>query len=130
MPSAQNLRILIVDDQASMRGLTRYCLEQLGIRNVTEANCGADALQELQVAKFDLVISDWNMDKIDGLELLKTIRSNPLTRMTPFIMSTGNKEREKVQIAIKAGVNNYIVKPFNVATLKQKIEAVLGPITK
>ena len=129
MPEAQNMRVLIVDDQASMRGLTRYCLEQLGIRNVSEANDGSDALGQLQAAKFDLIISDWNMENVDGLELLKQIRANPLTRMTPFIMSTGNKEREKVKTAIQAGVNNYIVKPFNVATLKKKMEAVIGPIT-
>lgn len=129
MPEVQNMRVLIVDDQASMRGLTRYCLEQLGIRNVDEAKDGADALGHLQTTKFDLVISDWNMDRIDGLELLKMIRGNPLTRMTPFIMSTGNKEREKVKVAIQAGVNNYVVKPFNVATLKKKIEAVVGPLS-
>ncbi|MGB0682177.1 MAG: response regulator [Magnetovibrionaceae bacterium] len=129
MPAAQSLRVLIVDDQASMRGLTRYCLEQMGVRNVTEANDGAAALNEMKLNKFDLIISDWNMEGIDGLELLKTIRANPLTQKTPFIMSTGNKEREKVQTAIKAGVNNYVVKPFNVATLKKKMEAVVGQLT-
>lgn len=128
MPVAHSLRILIVDDQASMRGLMRYSLQQLGIRNVEEAKDGSGALQELQHSKFDLVISDWNMEPVDGLELLKTIRSNPLTQKTPFIMSTGNKEREKVQTAIKAGVNNYIVKPFTVEQLKKKIEAVIGEL--
>lgn len=128
MPPAQDMRILIVDDQASMRGLMRYCLQQIGIRNVAEASSGADALGQMQAVKFDLIISDWNMDKIDGLQLLQTIRGNPLTNKTPFIMLTGNKEREKVQQAIKAGVNNYVVKPVNATTLKKKIEAVIGPL--
>jgi len=129
MPVAHSLKVLIVDDQASMRGLMRYSLQQLGIRNVEEAKDGSQALQILQSSKFDIVLSDWNMEPVDGLELLKTIRSNPLTQRTPFIMSTGNKEREKVQIAIKAGVNNYIVKPFTVEQLQKKIEAVIGELT-
>src|SRR3546814_1659050 len=74
--------------------------------------------------KFDLIISDWNMDGMDGLTLLKTIRSNPLTKRMPFIMATGQRDTEMVKTAIKAGVNNYMVKPFNAATMKQKIEAV------
>jgi len=129
VPVAQNLKVLVVDDQASMRGLTRYGLKQLGVHNVVEAKSGAHALSELAVNKFDLIISDWNMDDIDGLELLKEIRANPLICKTPFIMSTGNADREKVRVAIAAGVNNYIVKPFNVAGLKGKIEAVIGKLT-
>lgn len=128
MPQAQNLKVLIVDDQQSMRGLLRYGLQQLGIRQVTEAKDGGEALQALLTTKFDLVISDWNMDGMDGLTLLKTIRANPLIKKTPFIMSTGQKDQEKVREAIQAGVNNYIVKPFNVETLKKKMEAVIGKI--
>ncbi len=129
MPEAQSMTILIVDDQASMRGLLKFSLKQLGFANISEASSGQGALAEMQLNKFDLIISDWNMENIDGLELLKTIRSNPLTQKTPFIMSTGNKDRERVKEAIQAGVNNYIVKPFNVETLKKKIEAVIGVLT-
>lgn len=129
MPVANNMRVLIVDDQGSMRGLLRFSLQQLGIRDITEGKSGAEALVAMEHSKFDLVISDWNMENIDGLELLKTIRSNQFTAKTPFIMSTGNKDKEKVMEAIQAGVNNYVTKPFNVATLRKKIEAVVGPLT-
>lgn len=129
MPVAHNLKVLIVDDQSSMRQLLRYSLEKIGIRDVTEGKSGAEALSHLQTTRFDLVISDWNMENVDGLQLLKVIRGSPLTSKVPFIMSTGNKDRAKVQTAVQAGVNNYIVKPFNVETLKHKIEQVIGPLT-
>jgi len=129
VPVARNLRVLVVDDQASMRGLTRHCLNQLNVMNIVEAASGMAAMQELGINKFDLIISDWNMDGMDGLELLKTIRANPLIKSTPFIMSTGNKDAEKVKTAIQAGVNNYVTKPFNVMTIKKKIEAVIGALT-
>lgn len=126
MPKAQDMRILLVDDQASMRNLIRYSLQQLGIRNVAEARNGQEALDALAVNRYDLIVSDWNMDVVDGLELLKAVRANPLTQKTPFIMSTANKDRAKVAEAVQAGVNNYIVKPFNVETLRKKIEQVVG----
>jgi two-component system chemotaxis response regulator CheY len=128
MPSASTLRVLIVDDQMSMRGIARYCLQEIGIKNVVEAKSGAEALVAIGSNKFDLIISDWNMDGMDGLTLLKTIRSNPLTKRMPFIMATGQRDTEMVKTAIQAGVNNYMVKPFNAATMKQKIEAVLGKL--
>lgn len=129
MPAAQDIRILLVDDHLSMRNLTRYSLQQIGIRNVTEARNGQEALDALAVNRYDLIISDWNMDVVDGLQLLKTLRANPLTQRTPFIMSTANKDRAKVAEAVQAGVNNYIVKPFNVETLRKKIEQVIGALT-
>lgn len=129
MPSASQLRVLIVDDQMSMRGIARYCLQEIGIKNVVEAKNGSEALTVINGNKFDLIISDWNMDGMDGLTLLKTIRSNPLTKRLPFIMATGQRDTELVKTAIQAGVNNYMVKPFNAATMRQKIEAVLGKLT-
>lgn len=129
MPKAQDMRVLLVDDQASMRHLIRYSLEQLGIRNVAEAKNGQEALDALAINRYDLIVSDWNMDVVDGLQLLKAVRANPLTQKTPFIMSTANKDREKVQAAVQAGVNNYIVKPFNVETLRKKIEQVVGALS-
>jgi two-component system, chemotaxis family, chemotaxis protein CheY len=128
MPSASTLRVLIVDDQMSMRGIARYCLQEIGIKNVVEAKSGAEALVAIGSNKFDLIISDWNMDGMDGLTLLKTIRSNPLTKRMPFIMATGQRDTEMVKTAIQAGVNNYMVKPFNAATMKQKIESVIGKL--
>lgn len=128
MPKAQDMRILLVDDHLSMRNLIRFSLQQIGIRNVTEARNGQEALEALSVNRYDLIISDWNMDVVDGLQLLKTLRANPLTQRTPFIMSTANKDRAKVAEAVQAGVNNYIVKPFNVETLRKKIEQVVGAL--
>lgn len=128
MPSAQNMLVLVVDDQQSMRQLACYTLEQIGVRNVVQAKDGNQALEAMQSNRFDLVISDWNMDGMDGMDLLKTIRADPLQKKTPFIMATGQNSKEHVQEAIKAGVNNYIVKPFSAKVLKEKIEAVVGAL--
>lgn len=129
MPVAKSLRVLIVDDQASIRGITRYILQQIGINQVTDASHGVHALEALRVRPFDLVVSDWNMDVMDGLELLKTIRADEKLKKTPFIMVTGQADKSLVMTAAKAGVNNYVIKPFNAATLKTKIEQVLGKLT-
>lgn len=128
MSSAKNLQILIVDDQQSMRELTKHCLNQIGISQVTAAKSGEEALDKLSKAKFDLIISDWNMDGISGLELLTTIRSNPVIKKLPFIMATGQKDKAQVMVAKEAGVNNYIVKPFSAADLRKRVEAVLGAL--
>lgn len=129
MSSAKNLQILIVDDQQSMRELTKHCLNQIGISQVTAAKSGEEALDKLGKAKFDLIISDWNMDGISGLELLTTIRSNPVIKKLPFIMATGQKDKAQVMVAKEAGVNNYIVKPFSAADLRKRVEAVLGALS-
>lgn len=126
MPTAQNLQVLVVDDQQSMRQLACFTLDQIGVRNVVQAKDGAQALEAMQRHRFDLVISDWNMEGMDGIELLKKIRSDPLQKKTPFIMATGQSGKEQVTEAIQAGVNNYIVKPYSAKALKDKIEAVVG----
>lgn len=126
MPSAQNLQVLVVDDQQSMRQLACFTLDQIGVRNVVQAKDGEQALEAMQRHRFDLVISDWNMEGMDGIELLKKIRSDPLQKKTPFIMATGQSGKEQVTEAIQAGVNNYIVKPYSAKALKDKIEAVIG----
>jgi two-component system chemotaxis response regulator CheY len=123
------LRILVVDDQVSMRGLSRYSLQQIGFKLIDDCANGKQALEKLQVQPFDLIISDWNMDVLDGLSLLKLIRAHPQYKKLPFIMVTGQGDREQVRQAVEAGVNNYIIKPFTVATLKGKIEAVVGKLT-
>ena len=92
-----------------MRGLTKYVLSQLGVKHMTEARNGRDALGKLEGAKFDLIISDWNMDDVDGLTLLKVIRKHPKTQKLPFIMATGQGDQEQVKLAIKTGCNNYIL---------------------
>jgi len=130
MPSARNLRVLVVDDQQSMRGLTRYSLQQLGIKQIVEASSGQAALMEMKIGRFDAIVSDWNMAGMDGLSFLKFIRANPVTKRIPFIMATGNNDKEQIQAARAAGVSEYVIKPFNVATLKAKLETALGgPLT-
>ena len=128
MPSAANLQVLIVDDQQSMRELTRHCLKQMGISKVAVAKSGEEALDVLGKTKFDLIVSDWNMDGISGLELLTKIRNNPILGKLPFIMATGQKEKGQIVAAKEAGANNYVVKPFSTADLKKRIEAVLGAL--
>jgi two-component system, chemotaxis family, chemotaxis protein CheY len=129
MPKAAALEVLIVDDQPSMRGLTKYVLQQIGFLKITEAKNGRDALGKIEYQAFDLVISDWNMDEIDGLTLLKVVRKHPRTQKLPFIMATGQGDKEQVKLAIESGVNNYVLKPFDASTMRKKIEAVLGPLS-
>ena len=129
MPSAKNLNILVVDDQQSIRDLTRHCLKQIGVNQVSVAKSGEQALEVLGKTKFDLIISDWNMDGISGLELLTKIRGNPVIKSLPFIMATGQKDKAQVIAAKEAGVNNYVVKPFSAADLKKRVEAVLGALS-
>jgi two-component system chemotaxis response regulator CheY len=129
MPKASAVSVLIVDDQQSMRGICKYILTQLGFTSITEAKSGRDALGKLEQANIDLIISDWNMDDIDGLTLLKVIRKHPKTAAMPFIMATGRSDKEQVKEAISAGVNNYIIKPFDALTMKKRIEAVIGALS-
>jgi two-component system chemotaxis response regulator CheY len=116
--------ILIVDDYNTMVRIIRNLLRQLGFEDVDDAPDGAAALSKLRAKKYGLVISDWNMEPMTGYDLLKEVRADPNLAMTPFIMITAESKTENVIAAKKAGVNNYIVKPFNAATLKNKIEAV------
>ena len=117
MPSAKNLQILVVDDQQSMRELTRHCLKQMGISKIEVAKSGEEALDVLSKVKFDIIVSDWNMDGISGLELLSKIRGNPVIKKLPFIMATGQKEKSQIIAAKEAGANNYVVKPFSTCLL-------------
>lgn len=128
MPKASGIKVLIVDDQQSMRGICKYILGQLGFREITEAKSGRDAMGKLENHEIDLIISDWNMDDVDGLTLLKVIRRHPKTSHMPFIMATGRSDKEQVKEAIACGVNNYIIKPFDAATMKKRIEAVIGAL--
>jgi two-component system chemotaxis response regulator CheY len=121
-----SMQILIVDDYKTMLRIVRNLLNQLGFNNVDEATDGSTALQKLRERNFGLVISDWNMEPMTGLQLLKEVRSDIKLKAMPFIMVTAESKTENVVAAKQAGVNNYIVKPFNAATLKQKIASVIG----
>ncbi|WP_417459861.1 response regulator [Kordiimonas sp.] len=118
--------ILIVDDYKTMLRIVRNLLKQLGFNNVDEATDGAQALEKARARQYGLIISDWNMEPMTGYELLKEVRADNQLKATPFIMVTAESKTDNVIAAKKAGVNNYIVKPFNAATLKQKLVAVLG----
>jgi two-component system chemotaxis response regulator CheY len=120
------MKILVVDDYPTMRRILRNLLGQIGMTDVEEAGSGGEAFSKLQAAQFDLVISDWNMEPVTGLELLKKVRANAPTSKLPFIMVTAESKTENVIEAKKAGVNNYIVKPFTADILKSKIAAVMG----
>lgn len=126
--SVLNLQVLVVDDYATMRRIIRNLLTQIGFSRIDEATDGADALTKLRAGTFGLVISDWNMEPMTGLQLLKEVRADVRLKDMPFIMVTAESKTENVVAAKQAGVNNYIVKPFNADTLKKKIEAVIGTI--
>jgi two-component system chemotaxis response regulator CheY len=121
-----NMPILVVDDQSTMLRIERNLLEQLGFKSIDTALDGPTALRKARATRFGLIISDWNMDPMTGLEFLKEVRADPDLKSTPFIMVTAESKTENVVMAKQAGVNNYVVKPFNAATLKKKIAAVIG----
>ena len=121
-----SMPVLVVDDYKTMLRIISNLLKQLGFENVEEASDGTEALEKMKKSSYGLVISDWNMEPMTGYELLLKVRADDSLRRTPFIMVTAESKTENVIAAKKAGVNNYIVKPFNAATLKQKITAVLG----
>lgn len=122
-----SIKVLIVDDYKTMLRIVRNLLQQIGFTDVEEATDGQDALTKLAASKFGLIISDWNMEPMSGLDLLKAVRasSDPHLKSIPFIMVTAESKTENVIVAKNAGVNNYVVKPFNAETLKAKIETVL-----
>ncbi len=126
MPNAAALKILVVDDQFSIRQMTRLALEKIGVRLIHEAENGQEALLKALAQPLDLIISDFNMPELDGMGLLRAVRGHQAIRKLPFILITGRGDRELVVKAAQAGVNNYLVKPFDDATLRQKMEAVLG----
>src|SRR5579859_978749 len=123
----KNMNILIVDDYKTMLRIIRNLLRQLGFENVEEATDGSAALTVLRGGDtFDLIISDWNMEPMTGLQLLREVRADAKLKSTPFIMVTAESKTENVIAAKEAGVSNYIVKPFNAETLQGKMVSVLG----
>ncbi len=121
-----SMPILIVDDYATMVRILRNLLGQIGFEDVDDASDGSGALTKLRAKRYGLVISDWNMEPMTGYDLLREVRADPAIAETPFIMVTAESKTENVIAAKKAGVNNYIIKPFNAQTLQHKIEAVFS----
>jgi two-component system chemotaxis response regulator CheY len=122
----QDMKILVVDDFSTMRRIVKGVLSQLGYNNIAEAENGQKALDILKAGGIKLVVSDWNMPVMDGLTLLTNVRSDPDLKSTPFLMVTAEAEQDKVVEAVKAGVNNYIVKPFTPESLREKIDKIFG----
>ena len=120
----QDIRILVVDDMSTMRRIIRTILNQLGYSNIEEAENGKQALAKLKKEKFDFVITDWNMPEMDGLALVEAIRNDEELKHIPVLMVTAEAKKENVMKALKAGVNNYIVKPFTPEVLKEKMEKI------
>ncbi|MDE0724281.1 MAG: response regulator [Alphaproteobacteria bacterium] len=122
----KNMRILVVDDFQTMRRIVMNLMRQLGFSNMVEAADGQLAWEVLENDKIDLIVSDWNMPNMTGMEFLKKVRASEEYKHIPFIMVTAEGKKENVIAAVQAGVNNYIVKPFNAATLKEKLKRVIG----
>ena len=119
------LKVLVVDDFPTMRRIVKNLLKQLGFENIDEAEDGVQALNKLKGGNYDLVVSDWNMPNMEGIDLLRNVRKEAATlKDVPFLMVTAEAEKEKVIEAIKAGVDNYVVKPFTAEILKEKLEKI------
>jgi two-component system, chemotaxis family, chemotaxis protein CheY len=129
MPAAAAIKVMVVDDQASMRAMIRRALQDFGFKDVRDKSDPVEALSAVRSDRVHLIISDYNMPEMDGLQLLEAVRKDPVIGKTVFIMLTGSSDREIVQRAAALGVNNYVVKPFAPAALKEKIERVFGELT-
>jgi two-component system chemotaxis response regulator CheY len=120
------MKILIVDDFATMRRILKNILKQIGFTNIIEADDGATAVEELKKTKVDLIISDWNMPKMTGIELLKHVRANEAYKNLPFLMVTAEAQKQNVIDAVQAGVSNYVVKPFTAEAISEKLQKIFG----
>jgi two-component system chemotaxis response regulator CheY len=120
-----SIKILIIDDFATMRRILKNILKQLGFKNLVEADDGTTALNVLESQKIDLIISDWNMPKMTGLELLKKVRASTEYEKIPFLMVTAEAQKQNVIEAVQAGVSNYVVKPFTAEAISDKLEKIL-----
>lgn len=128
MTAASKIQALVVDDQLTMRALVRSGLQQIGIVNIRDFGSASEALTNMVAQPVHLVISDFNMPEMDGLEFLRRIRANKAWANTAFILLTGRADKDLVTRALQFGANNYLVKPFTVQILKQKIEQVVGAL--
>jgi two-component system chemotaxis response regulator CheY len=121
-----DMKVLVVDDFATMRRIVKNILTQLGFKNIVEADDGATAVDLLKNEKVDLIISDWNMPKMTGLELLQHVRADAGMADVPFVMVTAEAQQDNIILAVKAKVSQYIVKPFTAETLGEKLDKVFG----
>ncbi len=129
MPTAAAIKVLVVDDQLTMRALIRSALQEIGFKDIADAADGEEGFKALLARPVNLVISDFNMPKLDGLGFLRAVRAHDATKKTAFIMLTGRADKDLVQRAMQFGVNNYITKPFSPASLRVKIQEVFGQLT-
>ncbi|MCD1623205.1 response regulator [Citromicrobium bathyomarinum] len=129
MPAASAIKVMVVDDQTSMRAMIRRTLQDLGFRDVRDKASATEALDDVRSNRVHLIISDYNMPEMDGLQFLQEVRKDSVIGKTVFIMLTASAEKEIVQKAAEMGVNNYVVKPFTPAALKEKIERVFGALS-
>lgn len=120
----KNIKILVVDDFSTMRRIIKNLLRDLGFNNTSEADDGLTALPMLQAGGFDLLVTDWNMPGMQGIDLLKAVRADPKLAHMPVLMVTAEQKKEQIIEAAQAGVNGYIVKPFTAATLKEKLDKI------
>ena len=121
-----NMKVLIVDDFATMRRILKNILKQIGLKNISEADNGKAALKELKQEKFDLILCDWNMPEMPGIELLNQVRADDALKSIPFVMVTAEAKKENILEAVKAGVNSYIVKPFTAETVDEKLKKIFA----
>ncbi len=122
----KNIKILVVDDAPMIRRILKNLLKEMGFSNIDEAEDGMVALQKLRSQKYDFVITDWNMPNLTGIELVQEIRNDPNLKHLPIMMVTAEAKKENIILALKSGVNNYIVKPFTPENVKAKIEAIFS----
>jgi len=121
-----SMKVLIVDDFATMRRILRNILKQIGFTDITEADDGATALKELKKEKYDLVLCDWNMPEMPGIDLLKALKADEQLKNIPFVMVTAEAQKDNILEAVKTGVSSYIVKPFTAETVNEKLNKVFG----
>ncbi|MBW2031850.1 MAG: chemotaxis response regulator CheY [Deltaproteobacteria bacterium] len=121
-----SMKVLIVDDFATMRRILRNVLKQIGFSNISEAEDGRAAIKELKKDKYGLVLCDWNMPGVTGIEVLTQMRSDSELKDIPFVMVTAEAQKENIIEAVKAGVNSYIVKPFTAETIEEKLKKIFG----
>jgi two-component system, chemotaxis family, chemotaxis protein CheY len=119
-----NMRVLVVDDFATMRRILKNILKQIGFKNIMESDNGRNAFRELKAGRYDLILCDWNMPEMPGIELLQKVRSDEALKNIPFVMVTAEAKKENIIEAVKAGVSNYIVKPFTAETVIEKLQKI------
>ncbi|MDR3528776.1 MAG: response regulator [Rhizomicrobium sp.] len=129
MPSPSKIKAIVVDDQLTMRTLVRSCLQQIGLTDIREFPKAPEALAALKAQPAHIIFSDFNMPEMDGLEFLRAVRADPTIKSTGFILLTGRADADLVKRAAQFGANNYLVKPFTVAVLKQKLEQIFGVLS-